>query len=77
MIRVGLFLTQEELAGLMDVHRRTIMEWENGRRPVPMGACLALKFFEHLMQCSAFKFERGEERPRGKVRVAQPCFDGF
>lgn len=35
-IRLSLFLSQQELAGAMDVTRWTIIEWETGRRKLPM-----------------------------------------
>lgn len=48
MIRRGLGLTQEELADMLGVARRTIARWEDGTTPIKPGVWLDLRAVEDL-----------------------------
>lgn len=47
-LRTQLKLTQEQFAFGLNMHRRSVQEWENGRK-VPSGAILL--YFQHLAEC--------------------------
>jgi DNA-binding XRE family transcriptional regulator len=45
-VRVGLGLTQEQLANELDVHRLTVIRWEAGLHRIPLILTLAMKQLE-------------------------------
>jgi transcriptional regulator with XRE-family HTH domain len=43
IIREDLDLTQEQLADMLDINRRTISRWEQGQIPIPKAIDLAME----------------------------------
>jgi DNA-binding XRE family transcriptional regulator len=65
-MRVGLWLSQTDIARTLGVSRQTVAAWEAGRWPIPIMAGLSVQFLELAYRISA---NEGEMTPEARSRA--------